>query len=701
MLRWPSRSTVAFRKLRFEKLDVRLNLSTLVPLLEPASSTDLTTVPLESRSVQESESEESDIAELVTGQTSDAADAINRFASDLYQHLQKESGNLVFSPTSAMTALAMAYAGAGGATAEEMASVLHLGSDASIHDAFEQLLSELQQSDQSLELSIANALWTQFDAPIHESYKSLIESKYGGDAQSLDFRNDSDGAVQAINEWVRENTNDKIPKIIDDLPRSTKLVLANAVYFNGKWDMPFDPDRTQDLPFHVSADETVNVSMMHQTDHFRYQEIEGFQTLEIPYKGNDLSMIVLLPKTESQFGVGISESMIDSINDWMSEPSRTSRVWLRLPKFKSTLSTNLSDLLSGIGMSRAFEPFVADFSGMGEGPLFMDQVRQEALIEVDEEGTEAAAATTIGIVLGCFASGTLVKTPDGTKSIEQIKVGDYVLSRDENDRNGVVEAMQVEDVHVHQRELIELYVQDEKIQTTSVHPFYVKGQGWLPAGDLKPGDLLATDNELWVAVDQVKVTEETQEVFNLSVAEHRTYFVGGSKGGFGIWVHNICGRQPDPIIFKADRPFHYLIRDNHSETILFMGRVSDPSQENNSVSPSVIGESVPTPSQLAAADLHRHDTNGDGEVHPIDALLIINYLDELRSSGDVLNQTDDVSHMDCNGDGIVGAIDALAVINWLGSPAKSSSSVFDVTDDNEFELRVISIEQPSDIERLI
>ncbi|MFC1757510.1 serpin family protein [Planctomycetota bacterium] len=514
-----------------------------------------------------------------------AAHAINCFAIDLYQHAQNEDGNVFFSPTSIATALAMTYAGAGGNTAKEIENVFHMGSEPGVHSSFNALHQSFDsRSGSAFDLQLANALWPHLATQLRAEFVETIETNYGGRAQSLDY-SDPPEAERIINDWIAEKTRDKIQDLVTGLlTPETRMVLTNSIYFKALWDSPFDPMHTQDGVFTRASGGSVSVPMMQMYDpdvqtRYSYTELDGFQVLEMPFQGRETSMVFML----SQDPAGTNEltpQALASVSDWLDSPRTDVQVDVVLPKFKTTVSSRLEDVLEGMGMPSAFGP--ADFSPMSDTPMFIDKVAHEAFLEVNEQGTEAAAATVVQFVL-CFAEGTPVLTPGGAKPIEDIKVGDYVLSRNEFDVNGKVQKKRVEELFRGDSELLRLHIGGEVIRATELHPFFVKDRGWTPAGKLEIGDLLATDLNSWLPVENVVASTEEEAIFNFRVADHHTYFVGSEDWGFAVWVHNDYG-GPE---FIADRPFHFIIRDNQTSAMLFMGRIDDPTQTEWESRPTV------------------------------------------------------------------------------------------------------------------
>ncbi len=328
----------------------------------------------------------------------EAVNGSNAFAVDLYAQLSKQPGNLFFSPESISTAFGMAYAGAHGETATEMQHVLHftLPPDR-LHPAMGALLTEMNAQHKGYELHVADALWAQQDASFEQNYLKLVQSDYGAGFHRVNFKISPDGVRATINAWVEKQTNDKIKDLIGQgaLNSSTRLVLTNAIYFKGDWQDPFDGEATQKEEFHLSATQWVMAPMMHRTGGYSYYDGGTFQALELPYAGNEISMVVLLPKEtdglpalEKSFASGVA-------GEWIKKLEPVDKVILTLPRFTMTQQFELSSALSAMGMAQAFSSS-ADFSGMTGKPDFsISAAIHKAYIDVNEKGTEAAAATAI------------------------------------------------------------------------------------------------------------------------------------------------------------------------------------------------------------------------------------------------------------------------------------------------------------------
>jgi serpin B len=329
----------------------------------------------------------------------------NTFAVGLYSQLRKQDGNLFFSPESISTAFAMAYAGARGATASEMANTLHFTVPPErLHPAMGQLLENLNAAHQGYQLHVADALWAEKDYTFLEDFLKLTASDYGAGFNRVDFKGAPESVRSTINQWVEQKTENKIKDLLppDAVTSTTRLVLTNAIYFKGDWQTQFDKASTKDEDFHLSQAQTTKAPLMHLQGRFNYFGGGTFQVLDIPYKSRELSMIVFLPDDAN--GLSLLEQSFTAANvqKWLSQLQPLAKVILTLPKFKMTQQFELGGALSAMGMSQAFDRNAADFSGMtGKRDLWISAAIHKAFIDVNEEGTEAAAAT--GIVMRSMA----------------------------------------------------------------------------------------------------------------------------------------------------------------------------------------------------------------------------------------------------------------------------------------------------------
>lgn len=321
----------------------------------------------------------------------------NMFAIELYAELKGRGGNLFFSPYSISTALAMTYAGARGNTETQMARVLHFDlPQERLHPTFRKLITELNAQARKgyYELNIANALWVLKGYRVLKEFIELIKTNYGAEFDEVYF---DEKTRRAINAWVEKQTKGKIKELIKPgmLNEYTRLVLTNAIYFKGNWASQFDKKLTKDSPFYMRPDETVDVPMMYQEGNFKYMENEKVQMIELPYVGNELSMVVILPK-EIDGLVELENSLtLDTLKRWL-DLMREGEVRVYLPKFTVTLDCTLNQTLASMGMTDAFTPGLADFSGMfGHKGPWIGLALHKAFVEVNEEGTEAAAATAV------------------------------------------------------------------------------------------------------------------------------------------------------------------------------------------------------------------------------------------------------------------------------------------------------------------
>jgi len=325
----------------------------------------------------------------------DPAESINQLTIDLYQKLSGENDeNLFLSPYSISTALAMVYGGAGGETAEQINNTLHFGGQGATHPALSHLRATLNgiQKKGYVELSTANSLWPQKDYAIRSDYLAMTSEFYGSTIESVDYKTDAEGARQKINGWVEDQTNDRIKDLIPKgmLDPMTRLVLANAIYFKGNWARQFKAEHTRPTLFKLADGTTTNVPMMSQTADFKLAHTPDFQALELPYEGGDLSMLILLPSESDK----LPEFNLERLAELQFNEME---VMVQLPKFKLESSFELGGTLAALGMPLAFSR-QADFSGMaGTKNLYISDVVHKAFVEVNEEGTEAAAATAVGM----------------------------------------------------------------------------------------------------------------------------------------------------------------------------------------------------------------------------------------------------------------------------------------------------------------
>jgi len=328
----------------------------------------------------------------------------NRLAIDLYANLAKSDGNLFMSPYSISVALAMTYTGARGSTAAEMREVMYVTvDDDQLLTGFEWIINNMNQrgSTGDFRLAVANSLWGQIGVDFTDEFLGDNQRYYGSEIQQVDFASDPETARMIINKWVEEQTENRIRDLIYEglLTPTTRLVLANAIYFKGVWQYQFVEDDTKEGNFTLSDGVQVTVPLMQQVETFGYYEQDGFQALSMRYLQSKLRMAVFLPlKTD---GIKNFEQSIthENLDLWLrSLDSSLERVNVTLPRFKVTDSFSLSQTLKSLGMADAFDETLADFSGMtGNRNFCVDEIVHKTFIDVDEVGTEAAASTAAAI----------------------------------------------------------------------------------------------------------------------------------------------------------------------------------------------------------------------------------------------------------------------------------------------------------------
>ena len=338
-----------------------------------------------------------DLARLVAGNT--------EFACELYRQVRQGDENLFFSPYSISLALAMTYAGAEGQTAEQMASALHFYLPAdSLHSAFNYLDQQLAsrgstasgKEGEGFRLNVVNAIWGEKEHKFLDGYLDTLARNYGAGLRVLDFKSAPEPSRGTINQWVEQQTEGRIKDLIpkDAINPLTRLVLTNAVYFNAAWASQFEKNTTAPGVFQGLNGAELTVPMMQQTAYFGYLKGSGFEAVELPYDGYELSMVILMPD-KGQLDAFETEVDAELLQQTFADLQRT-RIALTMPKFKLETSFGLNSALKALGMDAAFDPQEADFSGMdGLRDLFITDAIHKAFVDVDESGTEAAAATAI------------------------------------------------------------------------------------------------------------------------------------------------------------------------------------------------------------------------------------------------------------------------------------------------------------------
>uniref|UniRef100_A0AAA9SCI0 Serpin domain-containing protein n=1 Tax=Bos taurus TaxID=9913 RepID=A0AAA9SCI0_BOVIN len=350
---------------------------------------------------------------------SSLSEAIIHLAIDLFHQIRKsEKENIFYSPFSISSALAMTYLGARGNTASQMQKVLHFSEIAAntkggatkdpvekpgnVHHHFQKLLTELKKSTDAYELSVANRLYGEKEFRFLQEYMDNVQKYYLASVESADFISAAEESRKMINSWVESQTNGRIKNLFpQNSLNSSVLVLVNAVYFKGQWQEEFKKENTVEEKFWLNKGTSKPVQMMKQTNHFNFVSLEDVQAkiLEIPYKGGELSMMVLLPDEVDGLQEVEDQLTAEKLIEWTSPQNMGNReVDLYLPRFKVEESYNLVPTLQALGMVDAFCGGVANFSGMnGSRDLAVSKVIHKSFVEVTEEGTEAAAATGVGV----------------------------------------------------------------------------------------------------------------------------------------------------------------------------------------------------------------------------------------------------------------------------------------------------------------
>ena len=341
---------------------------------------------------------------VAEGDTRNLVDGNNAFALDIYNSLRSENGNLILSPYSISLALAMTYAGARGETESQMAQTLHFLPQDQLHPSFNALDLALEKTpvnpdkdQEPMKLNIANAIWSEQTFPFQEDFLDTIAVNYGAGVHLADFINQAEPARKEINNWVSDETEDKINDLLpqNSVGPDTRMVLVNAIYFKADWLTTFDANSTGDGSFYLIDGTEVTAEMMHEGMFgVPYMQGDGYQAVELAYAGETAAMNIIVPDAGNfeAFGSSFNKERLDEIVNGMQPAS----VELGLPKFEFTKDFSLSDTLMNLGMSNAFDSELADFSGMtGNKDLFIGNVIHKAFVAVDEKGTEAAAATAV------------------------------------------------------------------------------------------------------------------------------------------------------------------------------------------------------------------------------------------------------------------------------------------------------------------
>ncbi len=326
----------------------------------------------------------------------------NQFALELYREISTFDQNVFFSPYSISTALAMTYAGARGETEAQMSKVLHFDRDQqAFHPKVRDLLAYIEglNNGDSVEMTTAQAVFAQRDFDFLDSYMGLMKQNYKAGVQLVDFKKELEKSRLLINDWVAKKTNDRIQNLIPQgmINQLARMVLVNAVYFKGSWSAAFDEKLTSAHSFFLPDGKSLQVPFMKKDNAvFKYYSDEDLQIAEIPYADSSMSLVILLPARQVSFSAFEQKLTSAQYSEWM-KALKPEIINLMIPKFKTTSELELSDVLKKMGMPEAFS-LQADFSGMdGKKDLMIDKVIHKAFVDVNEKGTEAAAATAVVI----------------------------------------------------------------------------------------------------------------------------------------------------------------------------------------------------------------------------------------------------------------------------------------------------------------
>ncbi|XP_037376663.1 leukocyte elastase inhibitor-like [Talpa occidentalis] len=333
--------------------------------------------------------------------------ANSAFALDLFRTLSEDRprGNLFFSPLSISSALAMVFLGTRGNTAAQLSKTLHFDGVEKVHSRFQSLIAAVKKRDASYVLKLANRLFGEKTYNFLPEFLASIQELYGTELASVDFQGSCEDARKVINEWVKGQTEGKIPELLAArvVNPMTKLVLVNAIYFKGTWQDEFRKEETRDAPFKLNKKETKTVKMMYQEKKLPFGYIQELQchVLELPYKGGELSMVILLPDDIEDESTGLEkieqQLTLEKLSEWTKPENMCHRnVNVHLPKFKLEETYDLRSHLVLMGVEDLFSGSKADLSGMTEAcDIVVSKVIHKSFVEVSEEGTEAAAATAV------------------------------------------------------------------------------------------------------------------------------------------------------------------------------------------------------------------------------------------------------------------------------------------------------------------
>lgn len=339
--------------------------------------------------------------------------ADNEFGLDIFELIYKDKEtptNFMISPLSLSMCLSMAYNGAETETKEQMAKTLRIEefTREEINQSYQSLIEKLINADSKVAMEIANSIWYKNEYLVEQSYLDVNSQFYDAEVNKCDFNDPN--TVNLINQWVSDKTHEKIPEIINEIPPLAVLYLINAIYFNGSWSQEFNPESTQSISFQNSEGDNIQTEMMHREDTLNYFNNETFSAIEMPYGNGNFSMMVMLPNYDKSVDAVIAELSPENWQKWQDDFKETKNVDILFPKFKIEYEITLNNILQSMGMELAFTD-MADFSIINKKKdLFISYVKHKTFVEVDEEGTEAAAVTIIGFETTSFDPNKPQKT---------------------------------------------------------------------------------------------------------------------------------------------------------------------------------------------------------------------------------------------------------------------------------------------------
>lgn len=337
--------------------------------------------------------------------------ADNVFGLELFREVvgsEEDTKNIMVSPLSVSLALAMTYNGTDGTTREAMEETLHLSGLTvdEINNSYKNLIQAMISLDPKVTLDIANSIWYRDDFFVEPDFLDVNQTYYDAVVTPLDFIDPA--SLITINDWVAENTKDKITKILDDIDPLDVMFLINAIYFKGIWTYQFDQEETSNLPFYMANGMTEEVAFMIMEADMMYYQNDIFEAIELPYGKGDYSMVVMVPVNDNSTGDIIGQMTADNLDSWFNGFYLRESLNIHLPKFRFEYEKSLNEILSTLGMAIAFSPGDANFSKINPSfELFISEVKHKTFVEVNEEGTEAAAVTSVTITLTSIGPSNL------------------------------------------------------------------------------------------------------------------------------------------------------------------------------------------------------------------------------------------------------------------------------------------------------